>query len=103
LVLLAAVLLGYSLVMQGPADPGQKLFAAAVASSLSAGVLLMLSWHMSEGWALVRGRQDDWALALLGTAFVVVGLVSGTAWWVLGLPLFLFTPRGWQAVRSTLD
>ena len=103
LVLLAAVLLGYGLVMQGPADPGQKLFAAAGASSLSAGVLLVLSWHMSEGWALVRGRQDDWALALLGTALVVVGLVSGTAWWVLGLPLFLFTPRGWQAVRSTLD
>ena len=103
LVLLAAVLFGYGLVMQGPADPGQKLFAAAVASSLSAGVLLVLSWHMSEAWELVRARQDDWTLALLGSAFAVVGLVSGTAWWVFGLPLFLFTQRGWKAVRSTLD
>lgn len=103
LVLLAAVLFGYGLVMQGPADSGQKLFAAAVASSLSAGVLLVLSWHMSEAWELVRARQDDWTLALLGSAFAVVGLVSGTAWWVFGLPLFLFTQRGWKAVRSTLD
>ena len=103
LVLLAAVLFGYGLVMQGPTEPGQKLFAAAVASCLSAGVLLVLSWHMSDAWELVRARQDDWALALLGSAFVVGGLVSGTAWWVLGLPLFLFTQRGWRAVRSTLD
>jgi len=103
LVLLAAVLFGYGLVMQGPADPGQKLFAAALASSLSAGVLLVLSWHMSEAWAMVRARKDDWSLALLGSAFVVVGLVSGTAWWVFGLPLFFFTQRGWRAIRSTLD
>jgi len=103
LVLLAAVLFGYGLVMQGPTDSGQKLFAAALASSLSAGVLLVLSWHMSEAWGMVRARKDDWSLALLGSAFVVVGLVSGTAWWVFGLPLFLFTQGGWRAMRSTLD
>ena len=103
LVLLAAVLFGYGLVMQGPTDSGQKLFAAALASSLSAGVLLVLSWHMSEAWAMVRARKDDWSLALLGSVFVVVGLVSGTAWWVFGLPLFLFTQGGWRAIRSTLD
>ncbi|MED5566912.1 MAG: hypothetical protein VX382_03565, partial [Candidatus Thermoplasmatota archaeon] len=77
--------------------------AAAVASSLSAGVLLLLSWRMSGGMDFVRERQDDWALALLGGGFVVIGLISGTHGWLLGLPLFLFTRRGWQAVRATLD
>ena len=103
LVLLAAVVFGYGLVMEGPADPGRKLYAAALASCLSAGVLLVLSWHMSDAWAWVRTRQDDWSLAMLGSAFAVAGLVSTTFWWVLGLPLFLFTRRGWQAIRSTLD
>ena len=102
-VLLAAVAFGYGLVMVGPADPGQKLYAAALASCLSAGVLLVLSWHMSDAWAWVRTRQDDWSLAMLGSAFAVIGLVSTTFWWVLGLPLFFFTKRGWRAVRSTLD
>ncbi|MEC7989397.1 MAG: hypothetical protein VX151_05605, partial [Candidatus Thermoplasmatota archaeon] len=103
LVLLAAVAFGYGLVMEGPTDPGRKLYAAALASCLSAGVLLVLSWHMSDAWAWVRTRQDDWSLAMIGSAFTVIGLVSTTFWWVLGLPLFLFTKRGWRAVRSTLD
>ena len=103
LVLTAAVVLGYTLIVLGPAQPGHRLYAAAVASSLSAGVLLLLSWRMSGGMDFVRERQDDWALALLGGGFVVIGLISGTHWWLLGLPLFLFTRRGWQAVRATLD
>ncbi|MEC8398886.1 MAG: hypothetical protein VXZ34_04805, partial [Candidatus Thermoplasmatota archaeon] len=60
-------------------------------------------WRMSGGMDFVRERQDDWALALVGGGFVVIGLISGTHWWLLGLPLFLFTRRGWQAVRATLD
>jgi hypothetical protein len=81
---------------------GTILYAAAVASALSAGVLLVLSWWMSRHVAFVRQRQDEWVLALLGSAFIVVGLVTSTFWWVLGLPLFCFTPQGWRAVRSTL-
>ena len=92
----------YTLIVLGPDQP-LRLYAAAVASSLSAGVLLLLSWRMSGGMDFVRERQDDWALALLGGGFVVIGLISGTHWWLLGLPLFLFTRRGWQAVRATLD
>ena len=46
-VLLAAVVLGAMLVLNGPEENGAKLYAAATASSLSAGVLLLLSWWMS--------------------------------------------------------
>ena len=44
LVLLAAGMLGAVLVLNGPSNPGQKLYAGAAASSLSAAVLLGLSW-----------------------------------------------------------
>lgn len=102
-VLLAAVVLGAMLVLNGPEENGAKLYAAATASSLSAGVLLLLSWWMSGNVNAVKARQDEWALAFLCGGFIVVGLVSQTLWWVLGLPLFLFTKQGWRAVRATLQ
>lgn len=101
-VLAVAALLGSVLVLGLADQNGSILYAAAVASSLSAGSLLLLSWWMSGSMAFVRQRQDEWALALLGSAFVVVGLSTHTWWWTLGLPLFFFTPQGWRAVRSTL-
>ncbi|MCH1616011.1 MAG: oligosaccharide flippase family protein [Candidatus Poseidonia sp.] len=103
LVLLAAVVLGVALVLNGPAENGAKLYAAAAASSLSAGVLLLLSWWMSGNMGAIRARQDEWALVFLCLGFIVAGLLSQTFWWVLGLPLFLFTKQGWRAVRSTLE
>ena len=102
-VLLAAVVLGAMLVLNGPEENGAKLHAAATASSLSAGVLLLLSWWMSGSAKAVKARQDEWALVFLCGGFIVVGLVSQTLWWVLGLPLFLFTKQGWRAVRATLQ
>ena len=103
LVLLAAVVLGAALVLNGPEENGAKLYAAAIASSLSAGVLLVLSWWMSGEMPTVRARQDEWALVLLCTGFIVTGLATQSFWWLLGLPLFLFTKQGWRAVRSTLE
>jgi hypothetical protein len=89
--------------LEGPDDAGQKLYAGAVASSLSAGVLLLLSWWMSGELGAVQHRRDEWILIFLGGSFIIAGLVSQTLWWALGLPLFLFTKQGWRAVRSTLD
>ena len=96
-------MLGAVLVLNGPSDPGQKLYAGAVASSLSAAVLLGLSWWMSGEFPTIVARRDEWALVMVCTLFVVVGLVSNTLWWVMGLPLFAFTKQGWKAARSTLD
>ena len=101
-VLAVAGLLGSMLVLGLAEQNGSILYAAAIASSLSAGSLLLLSWWMSGHTSFVRQRQDEWALALLGSVFVVVGLTTQTLWWVLGLPLFVFTPQGLRAVRSTL-
>jgi hypothetical protein len=103
LVLAAAGVLGAVLVLNGPSDPGQKLYAAATASSLSAAVLLVLSWWLSGEFSTIMARRDEWILVMVCTTFIVVGLVTNTWWWVLGLPLFAFTKPGWKAVRSTLD
>ena len=75
LVLLAAIALGFVLVLEGPAEPGRKLYAAAVASSLSAGVLLMLSWWMSgelEGLSAIAGTNGHWCSS--------VGRLSSPDW-----------------------
>ena len=103
LVLLAAGMLGAVLVLNGPSDPGQKLYAGAAASSLSAAVLLGLSWWMSGEFSTIVARRDEWTLVMVCASFVVVGLVSNTLWWVMGLPLFAFTKQGWKAARSRLD
>jgi len=103
LVLVAASLLGYGLVLEGPEEPARKLHSAAVASSLSAGFLLVLSWWMSGEFDAVQHRKIEWFAVLLGSLVVVVGLFSGTLLWVLGLPLFWFTKQGWRAIRATSD
>jgi O-antigen/teichoic acid export membrane protein len=102
LVVLIAALFGYVFILQIADTPGGVLYGAAVASTLSAGAMLLLSWWMSQQQAFIRQRRDDWSLALLGSLFIVVGLASHTWWWMLGLPLFCFMPRGWKAIRSTL-
>jgi O-antigen/teichoic acid export membrane protein len=101
-VLVLAVLLGSALVLGWAATDGQTLFAAAVAGSLSAVSLLLLSWWMSGHLSIVVQRRDEWWLTALGGSFIVVGFATHTAWWVLGLPLFAFTPQAWRAIRSTL-
>ena len=102
LVLAAAVVLGWIFILTVPSNASQRLYGAALASSLSDTVLLLLSCGMSGSFQQVRKRNDDWTLMLLCTTFAVVGFVTHTFWWVFGLPLFMFVPRGWKAMRSTL-
>ena len=101
-VLVLAVLIGYVLIVVGSSTPRGWLMAGGLASSMSAGALLVCSWWLSGTFGWVRERADEWALVLLCTALIVVGLVTSTWWWVLGLPLLTFTPSGWRALRSTL-
>ena len=102
LVLAAAVVLGWLFILVMPSNATQRLYGAALASSLSATILLFISWAMSGSFQHVRQRSVDWGLMMLFTTFAVVGFVTHTLWWVFGLPLFMFVPRGWRAMRSTL-
>ncbi|MAJ02274.1 MAG: hypothetical protein CMA10_07720 [Euryarchaeota archaeon] len=102
LVLAAAVVLGWLFILVMPSNATQRLYGAALASSLSGTILLFISWAMSGSFQHVRQRSVDWGLMMLFTTFAVVGFVTHTLWWVFGLPLFMFVPRGWRAMRSTL-
>ena len=102
LVLVVAVVLGGLFILAAPSNASQRLYGAAVASSMTASCLLVFSWTMSGSLNRVIQRRDDWLLMLLCTTFAVVGFVTHTYWWVFGLPLFMFAPRGWKAMRSTL-
>ena len=69
LVLLVALVVGYAFIVHAATSDGTVLFAAAWASTVSAGALLVLSWVMGDDLAFVSSRRDEWALALLGTSF----------------------------------
>lgn len=100
MVLLSAIVIGTVAVTYIASTSEGWLFAGAVASTLSAGVLLMTSWLMSGEIGWVQHRSDEWGLAMLCTAFVIVGLATSTWWWMLGLPLVAFIPGGLRALRS---
>jgi O-antigen/teichoic acid export membrane protein len=102
LVLAVAAAVGYFLVVQFANHDGAVLVAAAIASSVSAVMLLVLSWVLSGQQAFIAARRNEWWLASLCSLLVVVGLATHTWWWVLGLPLFAFSPQGWRAARATL-
>ena len=101
IVLVVAVLLGALFILTLPSNSTQRLYGAAIASSMTAAFLLLLSWVMSGSFKKVNQRRDDWLMMLLCTTFAVVGFVTHTLWWVFGLPLFMFVPRGLKAIRST--
>lgn len=102
LVLAVAVVLGGLFILTIPSSASQRLYGAAFASSMTASFLLLISWPMSKSLKRVNQRRDDWMLMLLCTTFAVVGFVTHTYWWIFGLPLFMFAPQGWKAMRSTL-
>lgn len=101
-VMMFAAVIGSVLIIHLATTPMSILYAAAVASSASAAVALVLSWLLSAEWDFVYRRKDDFALAMMSILLVSIGLVTHTVWWVFGLPLFGFIPRGWRAVHSTL-
>ncbi len=102
LVVVVALAVGYLTVVAWASTDAQRLYGAALASSLSAGALLVLSWWMSGEAVLVKMRKDDLTLALLGTLALVAGAVTHTWWWaLLSTPLLLFIPPGWRAIRPT--
>jgi len=102
LVLAVAVVLGGLFILTVPSSASQRLYGAALASSMTAFFLLLFSWAMSGSMKQVTQRRDDWLLMLLCTTFAVIGFVTHTYWWVFGLPLFMFAPPGLKAMRSTL-
>ena len=85
---------------QSEVSAGDGLFAAAVASSLTAAFMLALSLRLAGSKSLVLERGKDWLLALSLSFVTCCGLVWSWPLMLTGLGLFTFTPRGLAALRS---
>jgi O-antigen/teichoic acid export membrane protein len=87
---------------QSEVSAGDGLFAAAVASSLTAAFMLALSIRLAGSKSLVLERGKDWLLALSLSFLTCCGLVWSWPLMLTGLGLFTFTPRGLAALRSNV-
>ena len=103
IVVLTAVFVGWVLVGILSSTDTEALYFGAIAASISSVLLCLYSIHLSGSWAWFRQRKDDWILATMGAACIILGLLSSTPIWVFGLPLFLFIPKAVQAVKTTLS
>lgn len=103
IVVLTAVFVGWVLVGILSSTNTEALYFGAIAASISSVLLCLYSIHLSGSWAWFRKRKDDWILATMGAACIILGLLSSTLIWVFGLPLFLFIPKAVQAVKTTLS
>ncbi len=77
------------------------LYAAVIASSVTAAFMLLLSLLMAAPKGHVSQRKADWMLALCLALTTCVGFVMSPPLALTGAVLFIFTPRGLAALRST--
>ena len=102
-VVLFAALLGFFLIgWQAPLGERQGLYAAALASTLSAAFALLLSIHLSDSWNFFFERSKEWVIALACMSLACYGLSSKTWLAVTGVLLFGFLPQALRAVGSTV-
>ena len=103
-VVLFAALLGFFLIgWQAPLGERQGLYAAALASTLSAAFALLLSIHLSDSWNFFFERSKEWVIALTCMSLACYGLSTKTWLAVTGVLLFGFLPQALRAVGSTVE
>ena len=103
LVVAFAALFGYLLISwQAPLGDRQGLYAAALASTLSAAFALFLSIHLANSWNFFFNRSKEWFFAIVFMSLACIGLYSNTWLAGAGVLLFLFIPQALQAIGSTV-
>jgi O-antigen/teichoic acid export membrane protein len=104
LVVAFAALLGFLLIgWQAPLGTGQGLYAAAMASTLSAVFAFLLSIHLAGSWDFFFNRSKEWSFAIMFMTLSCVGLYFNTWLAATGILLFLFTPQALRAIDSTVE
>ena len=99
-----AALLGFMLIdWQAPLGDRQGLYAAAIASTLSAVFAFLLSIHLAGSWDYFFNRSKEWSFAITCMTLSCIGLFSNTWLAGTGLLLFLFTPQALRAIGSTVE
>jgi len=97
-----AAVLGFVLIGWASETSFSKgVFAAAIASSTTAVFMLLLSHFLAGERGSFSRRKLDWSLGLGLSLMTCVGFVLFWPLALAGTGLFMFTPRGLQALRST--
>ena len=97
-----AALVGSTLITwQADFSDQRGILAAAIASSITAAFMLLLSLRMAGPEGYVRHRLNEWGAALGLALATCIGLVAFLPLAFVGLGLFLFTPKGLAALRPT--
>jgi O-antigen/teichoic acid export membrane protein len=76
------------------------LLAAAIASSATAAFMLLLSLRLAAPAGFVANRAKEWSLCIGLSLTTCIGFVVAWPLALTGVALFVFTPRGLEAVRS---
>jgi O-antigen/teichoic acid export membrane protein len=104
LVVLFALIIGYLLIDWGAnKSQGTGLYAAAVASTISASFLLFLSIHLSSNWDLLLRKKKDFSIAILLSMISCYGFTTGSWIAISGIGLFYFIPQGIEAISPTVE
>jgi len=99
LVMLFATIIGYLLIDWGAEkSQGSGLYAAALASTISSGFLLIMSIHLSSNWKLVMKRKYELTIVISISIVTCYGFTSGSWISIIGIVLFYFTPKGIQVI-----
>lgn len=102
-VALFAALVGYVLIVVIASNNIGSLYAAGLASTISAAFSLILSIHLSAAWRLVQARLKEWSLAILCSSLSCIGLVNNSILAFSGCVMFVFIPRALRASVSTIQ
>jgi len=104
IVVAFATVLGFLLISwQAPFGDRQGLYAATIASTLSAAFALILSIHLSGSWDFIFKRSNEWFFAVLCMSITCYGLSTNSWLAGTGILLFLFIPQALQAVGSNVE
>ena len=101
LVVVFATIVGFLLIGSMANSPSRGLYGAAIASSLSSAFLLLTSIHLARLWVIIRQRKTEFITSIALASITCFGFITNSLLALSGLVLFMFTPRGWKAMRST--
>jgi O-antigen/teichoic acid export membrane protein len=101
LVVVFATIVGFLLIGTMAHSPSRGLYGAAIASSLSSAFLLLTSIHLARLWVIIRQRKTEFITSIALASITCFGFITNSLLALSGLVLFMFTPRGWKAMRST--
>ncbi len=100
-VVVFAGIIGIVLITNFANSPSSGLYAAAIASTISSAFLLIASIHLSGQWRKISEKRTEFIMTIGLAAISCYGFVTGSLLALSGCVIFMFTPKGWTAMKST--